>query len=175
MKTHSNRLIACLITRKHWRHNGSRRTIKNVLGEKMPGAIVVSLGEKEARKGWTLRHDAKYHNAISAGASAATHSVGRKTVSDINAGWGGGLCAAKAREAWTRFEQGPPCQHNDNHTRFGVEELYNRLAFKRQWHERKVGGWSGRAFMLLSNPGQERTDYRGWSMGCPEWYAEHQP
>lgn len=169
-----------LVTANFWKTNqpryrhkfqGSTKIYLSDCGVHLPHWALITQGVRSLSLGWN-------HRKVILG-PVSDLTVFRKTKfsskENITAGWRGGLCAAKAREAWSRHERGAPGEHQDNHRRFGIQKLYSRLAYKRQWHERKVGGWSGRAFMLLSDSKQERTDYRGWSMGCPEWYAEHQP
>ena len=155
-------------------------TITNKLGERMPGAMVVSLGQKEARKGWTLRHDAKYHNAITAGASAATHAIGRRTSADIEAGWhfSGPLAdrirrrkiSAASQEDWTQ---------NNPLTNFGVSgQLWEKMRFRGSWKRRHTQGWSTAAVVdwyLYRLIDSEQINFDGWSMGAPKWYADHQP
>ena len=176
MTLHQTNLWTALLWKKNqWRYrnkfHGSTKIYAADCGERLPHWALITQGVKGLTLGWN------HHNCFFGPASDLT--VGRKTKSrskeNIESGWRGGLCDAWAREAWSRYQRGAPCHHEDNHDRFGIQELYSRLAFRRHWHQRKVMGWSGRAFMLLLEPNRERRDYRGWSMGCPDWYASHQP
>tara|TARA_Y100001938_G_scaffold149909_1_gene238642 strand:+ start:16426 stop:16956 length:531 start_codon:yes stop_codon:yes gene_type:complete len=176
METHLTNLITANIWKcNQWKYrnkfHGGTQIYQADCGERLPHWVVITKGFKGLEIGWNHRNQFFAEDRP----AASTHSIGRQTQADLESGFSGGLCSAWAKEAWSRHERGAPCEHKDNHHRFGIEKLYIRLAFKRQWHERKVGGWSGRAFMLLDDPNRERQDYRGWSMGCPEWYASHQP
>ena len=153
-------------------------TINNRLNEELSYALVVALGEREALKGWTLRHDAKYHNALTAGASAATRAIGRQTSADIEAGWNSsGPLADQIRR-----KNGSPVaiaqSGQDVPSRFGIEgEEWVRLRWARSnWAKRRTQGWSGRAVcQWLTRKRQDQNPKDICSVGCPAWYAEHQP
>lgn len=176
MKQHSLNLITANFWKTNqWRYRnkfgGSTKIYLSDCGERLPHWALIRQGLKGLAVGWN------HHNKIfnHTRPAASTHAVGRQTRADIESGFSGGLCAAWAKEAWSRHERGAPGERDNNHDRFGIQELYSRMAFARHWHQRDVRGWSGRAFLLLVEPNRERKDYRGWSCGCPEWYASHQP
>lgn len=62
-------------------------------------------------------------------------------------------------------------------SRFGIEGgEWVRLRWACNWQKRRTQGWSGRAVtQWLSRKVQDQDPDDQWSVGCPAWYAEHQP
>ncbi len=178
MTTHSQQLKALLITQKRWRQTGCQRTIKNVLGEEMPFSLVLTLGNKDAQKGWTLRDFAWRSGKTYLNQTSCT------TAADVLSGWGGGLSLKETRERFKRHGSIIPGNHLDNY--FGKEHVshapYEEVRWGAHWNgTRSRGGWTTQAAIGKSWCGvtweeaHAREDFRGWSCGCPDWYSEHQP
>tara|TARA_R100001082_G_scaffold47109_4_gene25155 strand:+ start:731 stop:1273 length:543 start_codon:yes stop_codon:yes gene_type:complete len=180
MTLHQTNLWTALLWKNNqWKYRnkfgGSTKIYLSDCGVRLPHWALITQGIKGLAAGWN--HHNKFFNLTRPAAS--THAIGRQTRADLDAGWGASSAladqirrtkiSASSQQCWVQSER------DNNHDRFGIQELYSRLVFARHWHQRKVTGWSGRAFLLLVEPNRERKDYRGWSCGCPEWYASHQP
>ena len=168
MKNYSQQLNTLLITQKHWRHTGSRRTIKNVLGEEMPFSLTFNRGCKDAQKGWTGR------DFVWLSGSAYISHDSRKTNADIASGWGGGLSTKETRERYKRHGSIIPGNHLDNYKELNGATVtaWEHLRWGFRFVSRAFGGWTFSDTWKVPN---DRKDFRGWSCGAPEWYAEHQP
>jgi hypothetical protein len=61
--------------------------------------------------------------------------------------------------------------------RFGIDgPEWVRLRWANHWQKRRTQGWSGRAVtQWLWRKIQDQEPKDKWSIGCPEWYSEHQP
>lgn len=173
MTTYPLQIEALLITRKHWRHQ-TQRTIKNALGEDLPFALVFNRGLKEATKGWT---SAPFQMCWRSG-TTYLNRISRASRADVECGWGRGLTLKQSRERWSRHGSIIPGNHLDNHSRFGITgESWVRMRWARSsWAKRRTQGWSGRAItQWLWRKTQDQSPQDKWSVGCPAWYAEHQP
>lgn len=178
LQNYSYRLKALLITRKHWRHQ-TQRTIKNALGEDLPFALVLNRGLKEATKGWT---SAPFQMCWRSGTTYLNRNS-RASRAAVECGWGRGLTLKQSRERWSRHGSTIPANHMDNYSEINGATVtsYEHLRWGIRWVSRAFGGWTASAALsdifrgLFFSRESERQDYRGWNMGCPDWYSEHHP
>jgi hypothetical protein len=105
---------------------------------------------------------------------------GAKSRWAIDHGADGGMTTRQMRDRWSRHSSIIPGNHMDNHRNGASCASYELIRFGAKWISRALGGWTPFAFLANKWKGviwtvETRTEFYGWSMGCPCWYSEHQP
>ena len=182
MQTHTLNLV----TANFWKQNqfryrnkmdGRTQIFVSDCGVRLPHWVVITKGLKGLEIGWNHRNQFFGQERP----AASTHSIGRQTRADIESGFSSGLCTAWAKEAWSRHEQGAPCEHEDNHKEHVSCAPYEEVRWGGCWNgHRSRNGWTPFAFLSYAWKGvtwavQTRKEFDGWAIGCPCWYSEHKP
>ncbi len=178
MTIHQTNLWAALFWKTNqWRYrhkmHGRTQIFLADCGVRLPHWALITQGFRLVSIGWNHRKHI-FGPVYDLATRRKTKRLGRE---NIQAGWGGGLCNAWAKEAGSRYERGAPGEHQDNHL-FGVSDE-SWVRFKWGWRQARhtVRGWSMAAIVkwLTARKMQDQSPQDRWSVGCPEWYASHQP
>jgi len=177
MHMYSARLKGFLVTRKHWRN--CQPTFKNTLEEDLPWALLMRRGVKDAMKGWT---SVPFDRCWRSGNNYLSTSS-RITKTCIDCGWGGGLSLKQTMERWSRHGSIIPANHMDNFREINGATVthYEHIRWGVRWVSRAFKGWTASSALsdlfraMIFSRDAERENYRGWAIGVPRWYAEHQP
>ena len=178
MTLHQTNLWTALL----WKHNqwkyrnkfhGSTKIYLADCGERLPHWTLITQGWKGLSAGWN------HHNLFfgQQRPAASTHAIGRQTVADIKAGWGGAKPLADQIQKWKRRSFTRTKLSDDVPSQFGIEgDEWVRLRWSSNWQKRRTQGWSGRAVtQWLWRKTQDQSPKDKRSIGVPNWYTEHQP
>tara|TARA_R100000808_G_scaffold4205_4_gene14009 strand:- start:5442 stop:5894 length:453 start_codon:yes stop_codon:yes gene_type:complete len=114
-----------LITANFWKENqwkyrnkfhGGTQIFRTNCGDQLAHWVLIKHGVREIEVGWS--HNSQFFdNQVRSG--VPTRPIGRNTKRagrlNVESGWRGGLCAAWAKEAWSRHERGAAGDHEDNY------------------------------------------------------------
>ena len=138
----------------------------NPLMEEIPTFMVANKNHT-AKGAWAKNHELA---PLGTGVHNTT-AIGRATDVDIRTGWAGHLTTREMKDRWDRHSGIPIGNDLDNH----AKKLFN-LRWSRCWQLRALKGWTPLAALDLQMHGEEtRKEHEGWAIGCPQWYADHQP
>ena len=138
----------------------------NPLMEEIPTFMVANKNHT-AKGAWQKNHELAPLGKSFDNATA----ICRATDVDIATGWAGHLTTREMKDRWDRHSGIPIGNDLDNHR----AQLFN-LQWSRTWQLRAIKGWTPLASIDLQMHGEEtRAEHEGWAIGCPQWYAEHQP
>jgi len=168
-----DQMAALIVTKKSKSWRDKPTPVRNVLGETLSAHFANAIGKSNAKRGWRSKPFIFFGKR-----RVGTHTVGRLTRSDLEAGWNGGMSTAEAKET-TRHRPHAFFQRSDapRGSWCGLESTYILLQWGAIWAKRKLKGWSMQAICswFLKEPNERKFPGDLWSVGVPNWYTEHQP
>ena len=175
MKIVTEQLWALVNAQKSSRPDLKKRLVRNEFGECLPTAYLQAYGERNTGSGrWRYLPTPALLLAWNLLKSTKGGSQWRRG-SGLD-----GLTTRQMRERWSRHSSVIPGNHLDNHRNGASCASYEMIRWGAKWISRSLGGWTPFAFLANKWNGviwsvETRKEFDGWAIGCPEWYADHQP